>query len=288
MHWLDGLLPDGTGTVTRQQMRAFTWDGEPLPLMDVQRGIYRPRSLAAALSICTVYTPPTQRPPYDDQPGPDGLLRYKYRDGGPRQADNVALRLAYENQLPLIWFYGSGHGVYVPIYPVWIAADEPQLEQFALALDIAQVLAYSPVSGDENIRRYALRETHLRLHQPVFRAQVLGAYDLRCAVCTLRHPTLLDAAHIIPDGRPHGDPIVPNGLSLCKIHHAAFDQNILGIRPDLKITIREDVLEERDGPMLRHGLQEMDGRRLLVPRSHAQRPDPERLEERYVEFAAAT
>jgi len=41
---------------------------------------------------------------------------------------------------------------------------------------------------------------------------------------------------------------VPNGLALCKIHHAAFDMNILGIRPDHVVEIRTDVLEERDGP----------------------------------------
>jgi len=35
---------------------------------------------------------------------------------------------------------------------------------------------------------------------------------------------LLDAAHITPDTHPEGEPIVSNGLSLCKLHQAAFDR----------------------------------------------------------------
>jgi putative restriction endonuclease len=75
---------------------------------------------------------------------------------------------------------------------------------------------------------------------------------------------------------------------MCKIHHAAFDRNILGIRPDLTIRIRRDVLEEIDGPMLRHGLQDMNGQPVMVlPRARPAQPDRERLEERYAEFEAA-
>jgi putative restriction endonuclease len=109
----------------------------------------------------------------------------------------------------------------------------------------------------------------------------------RCAVCRLRHVELLDAAHIIPDGKPHGDPVVPNGLAMCKIHHAAFDSNILGVRPDLSVHIRQDILEEIDGPMLRYGLQGMHNSRLTGPRIRVAQPDPDRLEERYAEFLAA-
>lgn len=75
--------------------------------------------------------------------------------------------------------------------------------------------------------------------------------------------------------------IVPNGLSLCALHHAAFDGNLLGVRPDLAIEIRLDVLEEEDGPMLQHGLQRFHGSGLHVPRALAQQPRREFLEERY-------
>ena len=59
----------------------------------------------------------------------------------------------------------------------------------------------------------------------------------------------IDAAHILPDGHPRGEPVVQNGLALCKLHHAAFNRHVLGVRPDLTVELRPDVLREPDGPM---------------------------------------
>ena len=177
-------------------------------------------------------------------------------------------------------------GVYEPIYPVWISADEAQQLQFVLALDEAQRLITPGVDLAPDMKRYVERITKTRLHQPMFRARVLAAYRSRCTVCQLRHGELLDAAHIIEDSKPHGLPVVPNGLAMCKIHHAAFDSNILGVRPDLTVHIRSDVLEEIDGPMLRHGLQGMHNASLTAPRTRDARPDTDFLEERYTHFLA--
>ena len=122
----------------------------------------------------------------------------------------------------------------------------------------------------------------------MFRQRVLRAYQTTCAVCRLKHVELLDAAHIISDSKPNGDPIIPNGIALCKIHHAAYDRNLLGIRPNYQVEINADLLLEIDGPMLKHGLQEMNGQKLLVPPSVQSRPDPERLQVRYEEFKNAS
>jgi putative restriction endonuclease len=91
----------------------------------------------------------------------------------------------------------------------------------------------------------------------------------------------------LPDRHPLGEPTVTNGIALCKLHHAAYDRNILGIRQDLRIVIRTDVLEEEDGPMLQHGLQGFDGSTVLVPRSVRLRPNPEFLAERFEVFRRA-
>lgn len=80
---------------------------------------------------------------------------------------------------------------------------------------------------------------------------------------------------------------MPNGLALCKLHHAAFDSYILGIRPDYSVEIRSDVLREADGPMLRHGLQGFQGSRILVPKADGLKPRREFLEERYALFRRA-
>src|SRR5258708_30302521 len=85
-----------------------------------------------------------------------------------------------------------------------------------------------------------------------------------CAICRLRHDELLEAAHILPDGHPRGEPVIPNGLALCKLHHAAFDAYIIRVTPDLEVTVRLDVLQEIYAPMLQHGPPRFQRRPLHV------------------------
>lgn len=287
MAWLDARAQAGQELLRFEDLAEFRFEGQRIPLMDRQRGIRRPRSWDSALSFRTTFTPPNQVPPYEDTEGPDGLLRYKYRGEDPDHPENVALRRALWRRQPLIWFVGVASGRYLPRYPVWLVADEPDRLQFAVALDGAQLLVRHDTLGPDD-RDYVRRLTRLRLHQPVFRARVLQAYASTCAMCRLRHTSLLDAAHILPDTHPRGTPVVPNGLALCKIHHAAFDQNILGVRPDLVVEVRRDILAEVDGPMLRHGLQEMAGVTVCAPTRRDARPDRARLEERYEQFRTAS
>ena len=83
-------------------------------------------------------------------------------------------------------------------------------------------------------RRYALRAVKQRLHQASFREAVITAYNGRCALSGLPEPLLLDAAHIVADkDEQFGQPVVPNGIPLSKIHHAAFDAHLIGIDPGL-------------------------------------------------------
>jgi len=84
-----------------------------------------------------------------------------------------------------------------------------------------------------------------------------------------------------PDGHPLGEPVIPNGLALCKLHHAAFDRYLIGVTPDLEVTVRLDLLEEIDGPMLLHGPQGFQGRRIHVPRADHLEPNRDFLAERY-------
>ncbi len=133
-------------------------------------------------------------------------------------------------------------------------------------------------------REYAERLTRLRLHQPVFRAKVLRAYDRACAMCRLKHVDLLDAAHILSDSEG-GQPVVTNGLSLCKIHHAAYDRGIVGVRRDYVVQVRDDVLLEVDGPMLKHGIQAVHDLRLELPKQVADLPDRDLLAQRFAVFS---
>jgi putative restriction endonuclease len=168
---------------------------------------------------------------------------------------------------------------------VYLVEEDPVAHEFAV--DLGYYGEQDDTEAAPPERRYARRLTLQRLHQVLFRPKVLRAYESRCALCRLGHSPLLDAAHILPDNHQRGDPVVPNGLAMCKIHHAAYDADIIGIRPDRVVEVRHDVLIEIDGPMLRHGLQEMHGATIFLPRSRLDHPDPTRLEERYEQFRAA-
>lgn len=261
--------------------------GERVPIWNYQRGIFKPAVLGldgAALSVQT-----SADSPYADVHDPTtGRFVYKYQGTDPMHRDNVALRHAMERQRPLLYLVAVDQGAYDAVFPVYAVADEPQSLQFTLMADqVAQ--SQDPGLGAlaEIRREYVTRAVIQRLHQHQFRRAVLGAYRNRCAICQLKHLPLLDAAHIIPDAAEHGEPRVPNGLGLCKIHHTAYDVHILGIDPESHVHIRTDILDEIDGPMLRHGLQEMHGTKLLRPRDPAHRPDRDHLAERFERFRAA-
>ncbi|MBI3449242.1 MAG: HNH endonuclease [Acidobacteria bacterium] len=281
----------GGGSVERSiLMQGFSFDGRRVPLLG-PAGIFKPAILPELpLSITTVPVVPGRERPYDDAFESDDFIRYRYRGTDPNHPDNRGLRLAMSRRVPLLYFYGLAPGEYLPIWPVKLVRDDPTALAFWLVVDSDEASASEaePAPDSPVLRSYFTRVALQRAHQKVFQRRVLFAYKEQCAVCRLRHHRrLLDAAHILEDKHPRGDPIVSNGLALCKLHHAAFDGDILGVRPDLRIEIREDVLAEEDGPMLVHGLQQFQGKEILEPRSPGSRPSRDRLEERFARFRKA-
>jgi putative restriction endonuclease len=272
----------------------FEFEGRRVPLVSPQ-GIFKPAILPdLPLSIKTVPVEEGKRRPYDDEMGDDGLIRYKYRGTDPMHRDNVGLRLAMQKHVPLIYFYGLVPGQYAAVWPVYIVGDDPGTLTFSVEIGEKQNMAtvsnedIGTYTAESALRSYITVSTQRRLHQQSFRSRVLQAYHQCCAVCRLRLAELLEAAHILPDGHPKGEPWVSNGISLCKLHHAAFDSQIPGIRPDLVVEIRRDILEESDGPLLLHGLQNWHNRKLsVVPNPVKLKPRADFLEERYELFRKA-
>lgn len=290
---VDDLKRRTGGLVRREDLQNFMFGGARIPLVSSYRGIRKPRQLDAALSILTAYAAKPGDRPYDDRIGADGYPRYKWQGTNAEAADNRALRRAMNMQKPLIWFVGVAPGIFEVVAPVWVVDEDQYNNEFVVALDLEMRSGWNGLASSsilevrEDARRYAMRTVQQRLHQRVFRGRVIEAYAERCAVCRLNHVELLDAAHIRPDNRG-GQPTVPNGIALCSIHHAGYDNNILGIRPDYVIEIRRDVLEEEDGPTLRHAIQAMHGQSIILPRQRDAQPDKIALEERYELFRKAS
>lgn len=289
--WVEKQVALHGGFVPRKLLdQGFEFQGTRITLTGPQ-GIWKPAVMELPLSI---YSRPDG--PYPDFLMEDGFLLYRYRGTDPNHKDNVGLRIAMHQRVPLIYFYRAKEGKCLAEWPVYIEEDQPENLTFVVSVG-AHNFIYSHQETDQGqlvfekeqlYRRYATTEAIHRLHQGEFRVRVLSAYQEQCAFCRLRHLELLDAAHIIPDGEEGGEPVVPNGLSLCKIHHAAFDKNIIGVSPDYKIIVRKDILEEIDGPMLKYGLQEMHGQDLLLPGRRNDWPDRERLDLRFNQFKEAS
>jgi putative restriction endonuclease len=125
------------------------------------------------------------------------------------------------------------------------------------------------------------------VHQAQFRGAVVPAYLDQCAVCRLKEVRLLDAAHIVADAEEDGVPVIANGLSLCTIHHRAYDQDLIGVSPDRVVHVARRLLDDEDGPMLEL-LKSFHGSALNTPRWHGHRPDRDRLAPRFERFTSGS
>jgi putative restriction endonuclease len=285
---VDRLRREHAGVIPSARLNeGLGFDGERVPIWSQQRGIYKPAILGrdgAALTIQTSF-----RDPYEDRLHPeDDKLLYRYQGRDPEHSDNRAMRRAMQRGRPLLYLVAVKKALYEPIFPCYVVGDVPEQLTFLLIADEARHIKPAVGVGEDWPRKaYVTREVKQRLHQQRFRYLVLNAYRQQCSMCRLRHVPLLEAAHILPDRDVRGQPEVPNGLALCRIHHGAYDVGILGVDPEHRIHLRADVLHEHDGPMLQHGLQEMHGSRIQLPRRGVDKPNPDYLAERYDRFLAA-
>jgi putative restriction endonuclease len=266
--------------------QGFEFQGQRIPLVAPQ-GIFKPQMLDLPLSITTA-----PKGPYDDYFGKNNFLIYRYRGTDPIHRDNVGLRRVFELKRPLVYLHGIEPGKYLATYPVYIIGDDPSSLTFKVAVDDAvPTFEYAKTRVSRQIAEvsdarhaYLTATVKVRLFQRAFREKVLDAYRSQCAFCRLKHRELLDAAHIIPDNVSESKMTIDNGISLCKLHHAAYDSFILGVTPDYIIRVREDVLEEEDGPVLQHGLKGLHNTKLILPSLKNHYPSREALEWRYSRF----
>ena len=287
-------LSEAHGHLTRNELApGFMFEGERIPLVNPQRGIFKPRKMRHLLSIKTVFPRPGARVWYDDQRQVhrqifegEETVDYAFMGQDPEASDNQWLKEAWEKQIPVIYFLGVSPGRYQPIIPTYISHwDGYGLNSSLTFGNPYQERIEVPVNAAD--RQYALRMVKERLHQATFREAVLFAYGRRCAITGLPETQLLDAAHIISDGdEALGQPVVPNGLALSKIHHAAFDAHLIGIDSDYRLHVSDRLLEKKDGPLLQ-ALKQLKGTALHLPSRTRDYPDRDRLELRFETFRKA-
>lgn len=287
---------DALGTLVRMHGDVLPWaiieggfkfGGAPFRFANKSKGIFRPAGMRDAALSVKATVPRSGARKYDDIET-DEAFAYAFQRRGPEYHDNQLLLRAIDLGTPLIYFYGVEPGFYRPLWPTY-ASMTPEQDRVSLTvapgdLFLAPGAHVADPAMQALVRRYATVEAKKRLHQDMFRGVVLRAYEQRCAICRLPRRELLDAAHIVPDRHARGEPVVSNGLALCKLHHGAYDAHLIGIRPNHTVEVSQRLMAEHDGPTLEHGLKGFDGRSIHLPRRSDERPSTEHLEERYELF----
>lgn len=273
--------------------KGFELNGQRLYWASKACGIFRPKEMkGAALSIRTSIPRGRRSARYEDGARlEDGAFAYKLQDGDADNRFNVLLHEARRFSAPLIYFLAVEPGVYQPLWPIFVRDIDRERMECTLSMDdeaLSMLERGVPMVADarsiEIRRQYVTVQAKRRVHQSRFRLEVLRAYEQRCSVCGLPRTELLQAAHIVPDREATGEPVVPNGLSLCLLHHGVFDTDLMGIRPDGVIELSPSLLDTRDGPTLEHAVKSFHGQRLHLPRHRGDQPEPRRLEVRYKRF----
>jgi len=89
-------------------------------------------------------------------------------------------------------------------------------------------------------------------------------------------------AHIILVADPRSNDHVTNGLALCRLHHAAYDTALIGVRSDYSIVINPDRVAKLTDLDRAHGLENFTARlelpkAITLPFVHDVRPRPDYL-----------
>jgi putative restriction endonuclease len=284
-------LTDNGGLASSDLLAGVEIDGQRIPVINPQRGIFKPKQFRYLLSIRTVYPKSGARVWYDDQrevhaqiEAGEEIIDYAFQGSDPQAFDNQWLLEAMQAQVPLIYFLGIAPSRYTAHFPTFVVDWNPAALKAGIAFGVPMEAGDKVATPDAAERKYALRVVRQRLHQARFRAAVLAAYDNRCAISGLPEPRLLDAAHIVGDLEEKGQPIVPNGLPLSKVHHAAFDANLIGVDPDYRVHVSNALLSIDDGPMFEQGLKLKHGEKIRLPARLVDYPDKDRLSERFELF----
>lgn len=252
-------------------------------------GIFKPVQMDRVLSISTVMPRAGRSVQYADQVAggsKDGMWLYDMRALNPAHHQNQWLKTAWNEGLPLIYLRGLAPAVYLPLFPVYVTDWDAHAGQVRVALGLECTTRNDLVEPNlmgGSLPRYTYRHMQDRMYVARFRVDVLKAYRNTCALSGLAQPQLVDAVTIAPHASGEA-PDITEGLCMSRLHHAAFDANLLGIDPDGRVHVSEqlDAREARD-PFVR-SLTVLSGRRIEVPRALEHHPNRDLLAVRFEQF----
>lgn len=131
-------------------------------------------------------------------------------------------------------------------------------------------------SGEYDSHEGHLTITHERyIRDPGFKTLVYRAYENRCAMCGIQLE-LVEAAHIVPHSHEKGTDEISNGISLCTLHHAAYDRSLIYFDEEYNIIINESKMEYLEKVGLDSGFRKFKAlafEKILLPANHLLQPN---------------
>lgn len=271
----------------REITKGFEHSGEKIFLASAANGIFKPKEMVVGLlSIKTTVPKNNGIARYDDGQLGEGVYKYAFENSSNGNDRNHYLFHAYNNKTPFIYFHGVVPGVYQAIWPCFVHKINESNHYVEIVVGhtnaINELETHYNMPSEIEAKYYAV-EAKRRGHQAVFSRMIMSAYKEKCALTKLSVRQLLEAAHIIPDSE-NGPQTVNNGIAMSRIHHKAYDSNLLGIDADYKIHIRQDdriILGDYFAGVC---FSELSGKTIWLPRDKSLRPDPDFLDQRFQEF----
>lgn len=257
--------PPGTDPLSPQHLAALEWfatnAGSEVPfslpselgLTTKAKGIYKPHWSPYALSVRVGLGSPYANSAVEESLG--GMWRIGYSQEGAGEADlglytNRGLLACVRDSVPigvliqrrpkpdttyfvlgLAYVLDWKEGFFTlsgPAAPIAGMSSLVDLERATVDLDTT---GYFDPTSEEDARKQTLRSIAVRQGQAMFRANLLRAYQGRCAVTGFNVPFVLEAAHIRPYQGPKTN-VVPNGLLLRADIHTLFDLGLLAVHED--------------------------------------------------------
>ncbi len=274
----------------RALLEQFELDGVRIPLVGPS-GIWKPAACELPISVTTN----AERSYADVFDVAAGAVRYAYRGLDLQHRDNRGLRRAWHERVPIAYFHAVERG------GMWLRTRcSSSMTTLPCSCSRCRSTISRPRSRSGTMATWWRRTTRNRGDRTLRRQfdgeSIRSRFDSVCsepiendaALCRLGHQELLDAAHITPDSDISGEPVVSDGLALCRARTTLLSIASFAVRPDYVIEVRQSILEETDGPMLTVGLQEIHGSRIELPSRSVDLPDPARLAMRYEEFRLAS
>lgn len=150
--------------------------------------------------------------------------------------------------------------------------DSPELLAFESEKIIAHLanqsieVSTSIKTDDLPIGEERSRIIKQRVNQVFFRSAVMSAYNFHCCISGVSVTELLEACHIVAWTKDKKNRTNPqNGLCLNPFFHKAYDKHLLGITPDMKIVISEELLSRTTEESFLSYLKALNGKSILLP-----------------------